>query len=59
MDKMSRELCAQATAILRKNGFTAAGRLREESDYKQYQFERRMMAIPTGGKPKRGGLIAR
>lgn len=55
-----KRLREEATALLRKNGYTAGGRVRKDVDPEQYTFERRIcIPIPTGGQPKRGGIIVR
>lgn len=41
-------LTRQATAILRKHGFTWAGRPKRYISPAQCQFERRMIAAPVG-----------
>ena len=44
-----RELVAQGTAILRKNGFTAGGRSKGFVRREQCLFERGMTRCPFGG----------
>lgn len=48
-----RALERQATAFLRRHGFTYAGRPRREVDPDQSAFERRAVCTPTGGLPGR------
>ncbi len=52
---MSKQLLRQADALLRRNGFTRTGQPRREVSWPQLLFEKRVITIPMGGKPKTGG----
>ena len=48
-----RDLTKAADRLLRAKGFRRDGRPRDKASYQQYVFERKLIRIPMGGKPKR------
>lgn len=44
----------EATKLLRRHGFTAAGRPRGEVRVEQVRFERRFILTPSNGQPRSG-----
>jgi hypothetical protein len=53
MTMSKRDLTKAADRLLRANGFRRNGQPRGKGSYQQFVFERKLIRIPMGGKPKR------